>query len=48
MLGNVSSKYFRYSKGLRLFSLAVSIMLKITALAVAPLWVLQNKKFLPS
>ena len=36
VVGRVSSKYFKYSKGFTLFSLAVSINEKIIALTLAP------------
>lgn len=43
--GSCSSRYFRYSNGLRSFSLADSIKLKVIALALAPLGLSTNKKF---
>ncbi len=45
MLGSCSKRYSRYKNGFNPFSFAVSTMLYVTALALAPLGVLANRKF---
>jgi len=40
-----SNKYFKYSKGFKLFSFEVSIMLYMIALADDPFGVLENSQF---
>ena len=45
MLGAFVKTYLRYSYGSRLFSFAVSMMLKAVALAFAPDGVLANSQF---
>ncbi len=44
-LGAFSNMYTRYANGLRLFSFAVSIRLKVPVLAFATRRVLENRKF---
>ena len=46
MLGSCSNNDSRYRNGLNPFSFAVSTMLYVTALTLAPRGVLENRKFL--
>jgi len=46
ILGNCSNRCSRYKNGFRSFSFAVSTMLYVTALALAPRGVFENRKFL--